>query len=218
MGDLIILAERIADRSRPSRGPAAFFFSLGCPISYLAAERVERTFGQIEWVPVPGRLTVGRSESDRQAWEHELLALAEREAGGLRLPLVAPDRLPLEAREASRAALFAAEQGVGSAFGLAASRLVFCGGYDVDDPEVIVEAAAAAGLSIAATVEAACDARYDETLEMTVKGLCQRGVSSTPAIRIGTHWFEGLDAVPGGSSFAAARASFGRPVDLSDLG
>jgi 2-hydroxychromene-2-carboxylate isomerase len=217
MGELIILSERMADRSRPSRGPAAFFFSLGCPISYLAAERVERTFGQIEWVPVPGRLVVGRTECDRRAWEDELLAIAEREAGGLRLPLVAPDRLPLEAREASRAALFAAEQGAGSAFGLAACRLVFCGGYDVDDPEVIVEAAAAAGLPVSATVEAACDARYDETLEMTVRGLRQRGVSSTPAIRIGSRWFEGLDAVPGGSSFAAAHGLFAGANHLGEF-
>jgi predicted DsbA family dithiol-disulfide isomerase len=132
-----------------------------------------------------------------------------REAGGLRLPLVAPDRLLAESREASRAALFAAEQGVGPAFALAASRMVFCGGYDLDDPEVIAEAAAAAGLSITDAVQAACDQRYDATLEATLHGLRRRGVSATPAIRIGNHWFEGLDAIPGAASFTAVRALYG---------
>lgn len=213
MGELIILAERRADRSRPSRGPAAFFFSLGCPISYLAAERVERTFGQLEWVPIPSQLAPLRSESERRHWEDELLALATREAGGLRLPLVAPDRLPLEARRASRAALYASEQGAGACFALAAARLVFCGGFDIDDPEVVVEAAAAAGLSCSAAVAASRDSNYDAMLEATLKGLRSRGVCATPAIRIGSHWFEGLDAVRSAASYTAVRSAYEVPFD-----
>jgi len=46
MGDLIILAERRADRSRPSsRADVAFFFDLACPFSYLMAGRAERALG-----------------------------------------------------------------------------------------------------------------------------------------------------------------------------
>lgn len=212
MGDLIILAERKADRSRPSRGPAAFFFSLGCPISYLAAERVERAFGEIEWLPLPRRIVIPGPDippAPGQAhFEDELLAAAEREAGGLRLPLVVPERLPFESREASRAAVFAAEQGAGRAFALAASRMIFCGGYDLDDPEVIAEAAAAAGLPVSAVARAAGDSRYDATLDATLEGLRRRGLSGTPVIRIGNRWFEGLEAVPGASSFAAVSALY----------
>src|SRR3981081_1375743 len=54
MGQLIILAERLADRSRPARSEQpAFFFDVACPFSYLAAERVERILGDVEWIPAP---------------------------------------------------------------------------------------------------------------------------------------------------------------------
>src|SRR5579872_5792092 len=57
MGDLIHLSERLADRSRPSAELARFFFALDDPMSYLAAERVERALGPIDWVPVLGPLS-----------------------------------------------------------------------------------------------------------------------------------------------------------------
>ena len=57
MGQLIVLAERLADRSRPAPGhSAAFFFDLSCPFSYLAAERVERLLGDVEWIPAASTL------------------------------------------------------------------------------------------------------------------------------------------------------------------
>ena len=68
----------------------------------------------------------------------------------LRLPLVWPDRLPRRARGRSRAAAYAAEIGAGARFALAASRLAFCGGFDLDDPETLAEAAAAAGIPLRA--------------------------------------------------------------------
>ena len=47
-----------------------------------------------------------------------------------------------------RAAHYASEQGRGAAFVLAAGRLAFCGGFDLDDPELLAEAAAAAGIDM----------------------------------------------------------------------
>ena len=41
-------------------------------------------------------------------------------------------------------ALGGAEGGRGAGFVLAASRLAFCGGFDLEDPEILAEAAAAA--------------------------------------------------------------------------
>ena len=55
-------------------------------------------------------------------------------------PTAAPD-----GRQAMRVAALAAEQDRAAPFVLAAGRLAFCGGYDLDDPETIAEAAAAAG-------------------------------------------------------------------------
>jgi 2-hydroxychromene-2-carboxylate isomerase len=212
VGQLIHLSERKADRSRPSCGPAAFFFALGCPISYLAAERVERALGEIAWVPVPLTAPAGRNEFERRLSAEEIWAMAEREAYAQRLPLVVPDGLSIETRAVSRAATFAAEQGAGRAFAVAAQRMIFCGGYDPADPEVITEAASAAGLSVQTTLGAACDEQFDASLDATARGLETRGVHVTPAIRVGQRWFEGFDAVPGASSFTAARALYGTPA------
>jgi len=211
MGDLIQLSERLADRSRPSRGPAAFFFAVGCPISYLAAETIERALGEVEWVPVPCLPLQGSPDQRRRHAERRLLA-AEHAARELRLPLVSPEDLAADPRPVARAALFAADNGVGARFALAATRLIFCGGFDADDTTVIVEAASAAGLSVQATLEAAWDFLHDEPLDATARGLVARGVSSTPAIRVGGRWFEGLDAVPGASRYTLLQGQYGAPA------
>jgi 2-hydroxychromene-2-carboxylate isomerase len=208
MGDLILLSERMADLSRPSHAGSAFFFALGCPFSYLAAERVERTFGEIDWIPLPGPLGHDGTERDSCG---ELMAAAGREAVALRLPFLTPERPLGDPRPAARAAAFAAQRGVAARFTLAVSRLVFCGGFALDDPETVAEAAGAANLPAAATLAAAADPRHDEQLDATARGLQGRGVGSSPVIRIGRRWFSGLDAVPGASSFAATAATYGGP-------
>src|SRR5512142_2425360 len=81
MGQLIVLAERLADRSRPAPGQtAAFFFDLGCPFSYLAAERVERVLGDVEWIPTASTLLGGQGWAQSPAVRRE----AERRAVELR--------------------------------------------------------------------------------------------------------------------------------------
>ena len=209
MGLLINFTERLVDRSRPTRGPAAFFFALGCPISYLAAERVERVFGEIEWVPMSGVFTDDRSENDRRRVAGDLFAIAERQAEALRLPLITPDRPVGDTVAASRAALWAGDQDRGARFALSVSRMVFCGGFQPSDPEVIAEAAAASGLSADGALRASRDSAYDPVLDATAAGLRRQRVDASPAIRIGPRWFEGIDAVPGASSFTAAVALYG---------
>ena len=63
------------------------------------------------------------------------------------------------------AALAAAEGGHAAPFVLAASRLAFCGGFDLDDPEVLAEAAAAAGLELPEVLAAAGDRSRDGEME-----------------------------------------------------
>jgi 2-hydroxychromene-2-carboxylate isomerase len=205
VGQLIDFSERIADRSRPSRGPAAFFFALGCPISYLAAERIERVLGEIEWVPIPGARAEQGDEAERIRGAELLLAIAEREAQALRLPLIAPPATA-PSRPAARAALYAIAQGAGPEFALTVSRLIFCGGFDPEDPELLGQAAAASGLSPKQTLAASQDTRRDAVLDATAAGLERRGVGATPAIRIGSRWFEGVTAISGAASFSAAEA------------
>ena len=82
------------------------------------------------------------------------------------MPLVWPDAYPAGARVAMRvASLAAAEGGHAAPFVLAASRLAFCGGFDLDDPEVLAEAAAAAGLGLPEVLAAAGDRSRDGEME-----------------------------------------------------
>ena len=64
-----------------------------------------------------------------------------------------------------RAASYAAEQGRGAAFVLAAGRLAFCGGFDLDDPELLAEAAAAAGIDMEGWLHALGEVSRDGEIE-----------------------------------------------------
>lgn len=209
MGELIHLSERMADRTRAGSSDPRFFFALDDPISYLAAEQVERALGPIEWIPVLGASPeqarrVGCDERERRA--RERMRLAEREARVLHLPLVEPHRLPMDSRKAARAAAFAADRGAGAAFGLALLRLAFCGGFDIASAPVIQDAAAVAGLNPDEAGAAARDRRLDLRLDATSRGLRMRGISSPPAIGIGQSWLDGSDVVSAAVSYTAARA------------
>jgi 2-hydroxychromene-2-carboxylate isomerase len=209
MGELIVLAERLADRSRPLRSEQpAFFFDLSCPFSYLAAERVERVLGDVEWIPTASTLLDGQEWAQSPSVRRE----AERLAASLRLPLVWPDGFPASAGTALRAASYAAEVGAGARFVLAASRLAFCGGFDVSDPEILAEAAAAAGIPLDEALAAAGDPSRDGMLHATARGLLARGVRHLPAIRLGRRWFSGERAVGEAAALQRARAAADRPL------
>jgi 2-hydroxychromene-2-carboxylate isomerase len=210
VGELIVLAERLADRSRPAAsGEVAFFFDLTCPFSYLAAERIERTLGHVDWIP-----TAALNLHDREHWAQSSAARhdAERQAAEFKLPLVWPDHFRAEAPSAMRAASYAVEVGAGAQFALAASRLAFCGGFDVEDPEILAEAAAAAGIPLAECLEAAGDVQRDGALHATARGLRSRGVRRLPAIRVERAWFEGEGAVASATAALRTREALGSPL------
>ncbi len=210
MSNVIFLAERLADRSRAREGsPVSFFFDLACPFSYLATERVERILGDVEWVPTSVSAFAGRPTP---VITDALIAQAERRAVELRLPLIWPDPFPTDCTEALRAAEFAGEQGEGARFALAASRLAFCGGFDLADPEILAAAAEAAGLRVDDCLGAAADPARDMTLEATARGLLARGVATLPAIRVEQQWFEGERGVGGASALLRARTMYERPL------
>ncbi|MBO0767605.1 MAG: DsbA family protein [Solirubrobacterales bacterium] len=204
MGKLISLSERLAERSSErgitARGRAAFFFALDCPLSYLVAERMERDFGQIAWVPM-------LSPSDpRRARERFFRTLSI--AAGAGMPLIEPENFPFDPKPVTRGAVFAAAQGAGAGFAVAAMRLTFAGGFDLSDPDVIAEAAAAAGLSAEEVLTASQDPGNDTALASVGRGLVRRGVAEAPVMRIDGGWFSGLDALAQTTEFTAARASY----------
>src|SRR5918995_3993499 len=170
MGDVIRLAERraarearAANRIAPAR--VEFLFDLCCPFSYLAAERVDRIFDEVVWTPAStSSLCCGSLAADPDALADYRLS-AERRALELRLPLIWPERFPEDVPAAMRAAHYASEQGRGAAFVLAAGRLAFCGGFDLDDPELLAEAAAAAGIDMQGWLQALGEVRRDGEIE-----------------------------------------------------
>ena len=204
MGEVIELQDQLADRSRPRGGlGAAFFYDVACPFSYLVAERVERVLGEVEWVPAPA---VGLDGGARWAQFDATRAFAEREALAARLPLVWPDSFPANTRHALRAASYAAENGAGAAFALAATRLAFCGGFDLEDPEILGIAAAAAGLSLDGCLLAAREPERDRALWATARGLHARGVGALPALRLGRRFIEGERILVEGAALLGAHA------------
>src|SRR4051812_32738437 len=171
MGDLVKLSERREARHRRragrgrERSRAQFFFDLACPFTYLAAERVERAFDEVVWTPASADALRRSRLADDVVGAAAVRRAAESRAAALRLPLVWPERFGADAPVAMRVAACAAEAGRGAAFVLAATRLAFCGGFDLDDPEILAEAAAAAGLVLDECLAAARDEGRDGRIE-----------------------------------------------------
>jgi hypothetical protein len=158
--------------------------------------------GEVEWVPTASVELRGEGWADLPA----VRAYAEASAIALRLPLVWPDRLPSAPSAALRAATYAAEIGLGARFALAASRLAFCGGFDLEDPETLAEAAAAAGVPLRGCIAAAGEHARDETLRRTARSLLARDITALPAIRIGHRWLEGDQALSEAAAMTRAGA------------
>jgi 2-hydroxychromene-2-carboxylate isomerase len=210
MGELISLAERRkARRARPRRRAVAvraeFLFDLACPFTYLAAERVERAFDDVVWSAASATALRRGSLATDEAALTAVRTAAEERAAALRLPLVWPEAWPADVPAAMRAASYAAESGRGAAFVLAAGRLAFCGGFDLDDPEILAEAAAAAGVGLDGCLRAAGDRRRDGAIEATARRLLAVGADRLPALRVGRSLFWGESQVA--EAVAAARLS-----------
>jgi 2-hydroxychromene-2-carboxylate isomerase len=216
MGEVIQLDERRLRRHGSRRVPAhrerprtEFLFDLACPFTYLAAERVERAFESVEWTPVSRAALTRHSVTGDPVAERRLWRAAEARAAQLRMPLVWPDRFPADVPAAMRVATYAAECGRGAAFTLAAGRLAYCGGFDLEDPEIIAEAAAAAGLGLDACLEAARDESRDGRLEAAGRRLLAAGADMLPALRVGRALFWGEERVAEAAAAARMHAAAG---------
>ena len=203
-----------SDRSRRAQGGAAaagtgsgrertraqFFFDLACPFTYLAAERLERAFDEVVWTP-----GVGGRAAPRRTWPRAVRRAAEERAAALRLPLVWPERFPADVPAAMRVAACAAEAGRGAAFVLAATRLAFCGGFDLDDPEILAEAAAAAGLGSRTACARRATTAATARSRRAGQALLAAGADRLPALRIGRALYWGERRVGDGDRRRALR-------------
>lgn len=188
-----------ARRREGTRRRPTFYFDLASPYTYLAAERADRMFSGLEWRPASSDAL----QCATVVGDEERGAITRR-AALLGLPLVWPIGPPGAVVGAMRVASLACERGVGAGFVLAASRLVFCGGFDVDEPEILAEAGAAAGIDLGELLHAAGDAGRDGPIEDAGRMLLAAGADRLPALRIGRMLFCGEDRL---SEALAARAS-----------
>ena len=216
MGDLIRLADRrTRGQSDATEGiRAEFFFDLASPFTYLAAERVDRAFDAVTWTPACARTLRCRELPAGEADAGEIFARAEQRAGVLRLPLEWPERWPAPVPAAMRVAHHAAQAGRGAGFVLAATRLAFAGGFDLEDVEILTEAAAAAGLPLEDCLRAAREDRRDGAIEAAARRLLGAGADRLPALATDTRVLWGEERVGDAAVTARLRAGTLTPYDL----
>jgi 2-hydroxychromene-2-carboxylate isomerase len=136
----------------PASGPI-FYYDLGSPYAYLAAERVNGLFAEAgaeppEWQPILlGGLfkRFGRSSWALGPGREGGMRECERRASAYGLaPFRWPEPFPGNMLAAMRTATFAKELGKTVSFSLAAFRQAFAAGRDLSDPDNVAIAAAAA--------------------------------------------------------------------------
>jgi 2-hydroxychromene-2-carboxylate isomerase len=207
MGEVIRLEDR-----RPRRRPetitgdavrAEFLFDLASPFTYLAAERVDRAFDEVTWTPACSRTLRCAAMPVDFGDVQDIVNLAQERADALRLPLEWPERWPMAVPAAMRVAHYAAQQGRGGAFVLAATRLAFAGGFDLEDLEILTEAGAAAGLRLDGCLKAAREERRDGAIEAASRRLLGAGADRLPALCVSRGVCWGEDRV--GDAAATAR-------------
>jgi 2-hydroxychromene-2-carboxylate isomerase len=198
--------------SRLTAPRASFYFDLGSPYAYLAAERVSGLFTeagleQPEWQPV---LLGGLFQRfDRGSWSQtparaEGMAEIERRAAAYGLPPIAwPDPWPGNMLTAMRVATFAKQTGRTVSFSLAAFRQAFAAGRDLGDPDNVIIAGAACELHPRALLKAVQTDIVKNALREATERAGDLGVEGVPALLVGEEVFWGDDRLEEGVEAAS---------------
>jgi 2-hydroxychromene-2-carboxylate isomerase len=195
-----------------SAARASFYFDLGSPYAYLAAERVSGLFTeagleQPEWQPILlGGLfqAFGRDSWGNGPQRAAGMAEVERRASAYGLaPIAWPEPWPGNTLTAMRAATFAKQTGRTVSFSLAAFRQAFAAGRDLTDPDNVAIAAAACELHPKALLKAVGTDLVKGALREATDGAAARGVEGVPALVVGGEVFWGDDRLEAGVAAAA---------------
>jgi 2-hydroxychromene-2-carboxylate isomerase len=179
---------------------ATFYFDLGSPYAYLAAERVEKVLpGPLAWQPISlgalfkltGRSSWSLGDPARRA---DGMAEIERRAAAYGLPAVRwPEPWPGNYLTAMRAAVFAQSRGRAREFALRAFRAAFVAGRDLSLAANVFEAAAQAGLDGAEVAEAVREEPIKLALREATDAAYRLGVLGVPTVAVGGELFWGDD-------------------------
>jgi 2-hydroxychromene-2-carboxylate isomerase len=185
-----------------SAGRATFYFDLGSPYAYMAAERISGLFTeagleQPEWQPVNNRELLRSAR--RTPWPKgperaAHVAEIERRAIAYGLPpIVWPDPWPAERVFAMRVATFAKQTGRTVSFALAAFRQAFVAGRSLSDPDNVLIAAAACELHPKALLKAAETRAVQDGLRDATERAARLGVPGNPSVVVDGEVFWGDD-------------------------
>ncbi len=208
--------------------PPSFYFGVMSPYSWFAAERIERLLPQARWRGVLAGVVF--KQHGRTSW-----GLTERRAEGIAVcevrasehglgPIVWPEAWPTSDLRAARAMAFcerrdreaasaisaADESGAGDslleAFTLAAMRMAFLEGTDLERLDAVLEAGRRSGIDEHELREALQDQRVkDELREITGEAIAA-GVFGVPTVLVGRDLFWGDDRLQDAANAYAAGA------------
>jgi 2-hydroxychromene-2-carboxylate isomerase len=200
--------------SSPGGAPtrAVFYFDLGSPYAYLAAERIASVFEeagarQPEWQPILLGALFARFERDswaRGPERAEGLAEVERRAQAYGLPPIRwPEPFPANMLFAMRAATFAKEIGRTVSFALAAFRQAFAAGRDLSEPDNVFIAAASSELHPRALETAVGRQAIKDRLREATDAAGEAGVFGVPSVVVGSEVFWGDDRLEDAAAASA---------------
>lgn len=170
-----------------------FFFDLGSPYAWLAAERIDALFESKGrelpvWRPVLlGGLfqRFGRSSWAKTELRADGISEIERRASDYGLPkMVWPEPWPDSYLFAMRVATFAEKEGLLKQFALTSFRDGFTRGIDQANPENVLDAAASAGLDRASAALAAASPEIKQALKDATARAGDLNVTGIPSFLI----------------------------------
>ena len=188
-----------------------FYFDLGSPYAWLAAERVHQVLPVAPvWQPILlggiWQQTGGRSWATTDRRDEGMREIERRaERYGL-MPVRWPREWPTNTLKAMRAATFAQQAGRTVAFSLAAFRQAFAAGRDLSDLDNVLIAAAACELHPNAVIKGIEMRSTKDRLRAATQEAYDRGVRGVPTVAVGDRVFWGDDRL---EEAAAALAGAG---------
>jgi 2-hydroxychromene-2-carboxylate isomerase len=190
---------------------AIFYYDLGSPYAYLAAERLTQVLPEMPvWQPILlggiWKKTGGQSWAVTDARKQGMAEVERRAAEYELMPIRWPEGWPNNTVNAMRAAVWAQQIGRTVAFSLAAFRQAFAGGKDLSDLDYVLMAAAACELHPNAVLKAIDTQSVKDRLREVTNEAYERGVRGVPTIAVGNELFWGDDRLEDAAA-AMARTS-----------
>ena len=175
-----------------------FYYDLGSPYAYLAAERLSDVLPVVAvWQPILlggiWQHTGGGSWARTEKRDEGMREIERRAVERGLQPIRWPDEWPTNTLTAMRTATFAQQIGRAVAFSLAAFRQAFAAGRDLSVTDNVLIAAAACELHPNAVLKGIETKGVKDRLRAATDEAYERGVRGVPSVAVGDEVFWGDD-------------------------